>query len=251
MVIAIIAILAALLLPALSRAKMKAQGISCVNNTRQLELGWIMYAGDNNDRPPGLLDDGGNLYTIVQWSTNWCGGLMNSPQNCVDPTPLTAGQLYPYIKNVGAYHCPADNTTQLFTGHGSNIPRVRSYSMSETFGQGEHLPAPRYKTYQKLGSIVGPVDCWVFIDEAPHSINDAAFAVQMTPPTSTTGYEVDVPANRHGGATGFAFADGHSIIHKWRSALTYADTGVASFSSNDPNFLTDMLWLSAESSVLN
>lgn len=81
-VIAIIAILAAMLLPALSKAKQKAQGVSCMNNTKQLSLGWIMYADDNNDRTPGLLDNGGYTGTIIDWSTNWAGGLMSSVQNC-------------------------------------------------------------------------------------------------------------------------------------------------------------------------
>ena len=249
-VIAIIAILAAMLLPALSRAKLKAQGVACLNNTRQLGLGWIMYAGENEDRTPGLLDDGSNPYTIVQWSTNWCGGLMNNNQSCIDTQPLTVGQLYPYAKNAGAYHCPADNTTQhfVYAGGGSTL-RVRSYSMSETFGQGEWLPSSKYKTYNKAGKVVNASETWVFIDEAANSINDAAFAVQMTPPGSYLGYEIDAPSGRHGGATGMTFADGHSTIHKWLSPLTCKDAGHQSV--HDDSFISDMVWLSSVSSVPN
>jgi prepilin-type N-terminal cleavage/methylation domain-containing protein/prepilin-type processing-associated H-X9-DG protein len=247
-VIAIIAILAAMLLPALSRAKLKAYGVTCMNNTRQLGLGWIMYAGDNDDRTPGLLDDGSNPYTIVQWSTNWCGGLMNNNQSCIDTQPLTVGQIYSYVKNVSSYHCPADNTTQnfVYVGGGSTL-RVRSYSMNETFGQGEWLPVSKYKIYNKASRIVNPSDTWVFIDEGANSINDAAFGVQMTQPGSYLGYEIDTPSGRHGGATGMTFADGHSIIHKWLSPLTYKDAGHQSV--HDANFISDMVWLSSVSSV--
>ncbi len=165
-VIAIIAILAAMLLPALSKAKQKAQAVVCMNNTKQLSLGWIMYAGDNNDRTPGLLDDGTFTGTITDWSTNWCGGNMSMVQNCTNTLPLTAGQLFPYCKNVSIYHCAADYSTQHFAGAaGGPELRVRSYSMSETFGKGEKLPVPRYKTYTKLGTIVNPADTWVFINE--------------------------------------------------------------------------------------
>ena len=252
-VIAIIAILAALLLPALGRAKLKAQGVACMNNTKQLALGWIMYAGDNNDRTAGLLDNGSYAGTIVDWSTNWCGGLMNTYQLCTNTLTLTAGELFQYVKNVSSYRCPADNTTQNFVDpiRGSSALRVRSYSMSETFGEGEWLPAfpppAKYKTYNKLSSIINPSETWVLIDEAANSINDAAFAVQMTPPGSYLGAEIDTPSGRHGGATGMTFADGHSIIHKWLSPLTYKDAGHQTV--HDAAFLTDMLWLSSVSSV--
>jgi prepilin-type N-terminal cleavage/methylation domain-containing protein/prepilin-type processing-associated H-X9-DG protein len=248
-VIAIIAILAALLLPALGRAKIKAQGVACMNNTKQLALGWIMYAGDNVDRTAGLLDNGSFPGTIVDWSSNWCGGLMNTVQLCTNTLPLTAGQIFPYVKNVSSYRCAADRTTQNFVAPmGGGELRVRSYSMSETFGEGEFLPPNKYRTYNKLGSIVNPSETWVFIDEAEHSINDAAFAVQMTLPGSFLGFEIDVPSGRHAGATGMTFADGHSVVHKWRSALTYQDTG-GHLSVHDDGFVIDMVWLSSVSSV--
>ncbi|MGH7951527.1 MAG: hypothetical protein ACREFE_06370, partial [Limisphaerales bacterium] len=219
-----------------------------MNNTRQLALGWIMYAGDNNDRTPGLLDNGGYTGTITDWSSNWCGGLMSTLQSCTNTLSLTAGQIFPYVKNVAVYHCPADITTQHFVGaQGGLALRVRSYSMSETFGQGEFLPASRYKTYTKLGAIVHPDQTWVFIGEAANSINDAAFAVQMTVPGSYLGYEIDIPSGRHDGAVGITFADGHSIIHKWMSSLTYKDTGHQTI--HDAAFVTDMVWLSSVSSV--
>jgi prepilin-type processing-associated H-X9-DG protein len=119
--------------------------------------------------------------------------------------------------------------------------------MSETFGQGEFLPPTKYKTYTKASRIVNPTDTWVFIDEGANSINDAAFAVQMTPPGSYLGFEIDTPSVRHGGATGMTFADGHSVIHKWLSPITYKDAGHQSV--HDDAFVSDMVWLSSVSSV--
>jgi prepilin-type N-terminal cleavage/methylation domain-containing protein/prepilin-type processing-associated H-X9-DG protein len=246
-VIAIIAILAALLLPALGRAKLKAQGIICMNNTKQLSLGWIMYMGDNNDRTPGVLDDGNFPGTINEWRTNWCGGLMNTAQLCTNIVPLTSGQIYPYVKSVSVYRCAADKTTQQYVSPNlSSALRVRSYSMSQTFGKGENLPTPQFRTYNKLGIIRNPSETWVLIDEEAVSINDCAFGVKMTLPGAYIGNIVDTPSGRHGGATGMTFADGHSIIHKWKSPLTWSkhDTGI-----HDDAFIADMVWLSSVSSV--
>jgi prepilin-type processing-associated H-X9-DG protein len=167
---------------------------------------------------------------------------------CTNTAPLTAGELYPYVKNVNSYHCPADNTTQQFADpRGGGTLRVRSYSMSETFGEGEWLPPTRYRTYFKLGSVLSPSETWLFIDEEARSINDAAFAVQITPPGSSVGYQVDTPSGRHAGATGMTFADGHSLVHKWLSPLTYNHT-MNNTQGRDAAFVNDMIWLSSVSS---
>ena len=247
-VIAIIAILAAMLLPALSKAKQKAQGINCMNNTRQLALGWIMYAGDNSDRVAGLLDNGQLGGNTTTWSSNWCGGLMSSAQLSIYPQTITDGQLYTYVKTIQVYHCPSDNSVQgQFPGPPTSTTlRLRSYSMSETFGQGEWLPSPPWRIYNKVDNIVHPSDTWVFIDEEEHSINDCAFAVVMT--TSTTSATVqDYPSGRHAGGTGMSFADGHSIVHKWKSPLTYTPPNpfVSGKQYSDATFVGDMTWLSS------
>jgi len=248
-VIAIIAILAAMLLPALGKAKLRAQGVACMNCTKQLTLGWIMYAGDNNDRTANLYDNGMDTGSVIESSTNWCSGNMAFYPSCTNTLLLTAGQVFQYFNNVNVYHCPADNTTAgLVDVRGAGKPRVRSFSMSQTFGKGTYLGG--YRTYNKLNSIVKPSETWVFIDENEKSINDPAFAVVMADNSIAPVTSVmiqDVPSGRHGGSTGMSFSDGHTIVHKWKSTTTY--TCPVHTPSSDPSVMNDMLWLSSVTTV--
>ena len=230
MVIAIIAILAAMLLPALSAAKVRAQGIQCMNNTRQLMLAWQMYNGDNNGVLVVNHAGNGASDTTLSWVAGWLD-YSGSPadtniDDLINPNDALLGK---YIKNARAYKCPADLSNS--QGHGG-LPRVRSYSMNMAIGpdvnpgQDPHakhgksgfdswLPWPTYKVFIKESEMHHPSHIWVILDEDPDSINDGAFAVQM--PASGTGSAewVDTPSNTHGNACGFAFADGHSEIHRW------------------------------------
>jgi prepilin-type N-terminal cleavage/methylation domain-containing protein len=243
-VIAIIAILAAMLLPALGRAKARAQATACMNTTKQLTLGWLMYASDNNDKTASLHDDGNDMGSVGESATNWCSGNMAFYPSCTNSELLMTGQLYQYLNNVTVYHCPSDNTTaSLVDPRGGAQPRVRSYSMSQTFGKGTYLAG--YRTYDKISNIMKSTDTWVFIDENEKSINDPAFAVVMATGSPVT--IQDVPSGRHGGATGMSFSDGHSIIHKWNSTTTW--TCAVHTSSSDPVVVGDMLWLSSVTTV--
>ncbi|MEI9960453.1 MAG: prepilin-type N-terminal cleavage/methylation domain-containing protein [Limisphaerales bacterium] len=254
-VIAIIAILAAMLLPALSKAKQKALGISCMNNTKQLGLAWLMYAGDNNDLTPGVNAASQTTQDPPEfWGNYWVDNNMRyGLTDTTNEAIIRAGQLWSYVKTLTSYKCPADNSKQFANGGG--LPRVRSYSCSQTFADGFWLstmtPSVSYWTYKKVGQVHKPSDTWVFIDENPATINDAAFAVIMMPvPTPGIAQEIDQPAAYHGRASGMSFADGHSLVHKWQSAVTVAgNTSGNPTTSSDPGFISDMVWLSSVTTI--
>jgi prepilin-type N-terminal cleavage/methylation domain-containing protein/prepilin-type processing-associated H-X9-DG protein len=211
-VIAIIAILAGMLLPALAKAKTKAQGILCMNNNKQLMLGWKLYAGDYQDRLVASL--------AVPGRPVWIEGNLDFPGDASQTNSryITNGPLYKYAgSSQTIYKCPADKAAmgKIPGPNGRYTPRIRSISMSQAFDFGGWLPAPPYRVYAKDGDIVKPSQTFVFVEEHSDSINDAAFAVQMILPNATSGNIIDMPAAYHNGACSFSFADGHSEIHRW------------------------------------
>ena len=251
-VIAIIAILAGLLLPALSKAKSKAQGVGCMNNLHQMMLGWRMYADDANDVLLASLD-----VAPSQKRTRWVTGDLSftaSRSNWDVHQDLAKSPLMPYIgKNSFAiWKCPADQATVLVSGQ--RLPRVRSNSMSQVFDDGVWLPSSSWRIYSKLSSIVLPGKTWVLVDEHPDSINDAACAVQMAKPGDPPGsiMIIDWPASFHNGACGLSFADGHSEIHKWKGSKLRAPASYGTYlgylipAGDSAN---DILWWSSVTTV--
>ena len=213
-VIAIIAILAAMLLPALAKTKTKSQGIMCMNNGKQLMLAWRLYAEDNRD---SLLAAEDGLAGRPNWFSGWMD-FSPSPVNYDINNDLVKSPMWQYTaKSAAIFKCPADQASVKVAG--VVRPRVRSISMSQVFGNGGWLPVPAWRAYAKLGAIGLPSKTWVLVDEHPDSINDAAFAVQCQgADKQATAMIIDFPASYHNGACGFAFADGHSEIHKWRGS---------------------------------
>jgi prepilin-type N-terminal cleavage/methylation domain-containing protein/prepilin-type processing-associated H-X9-DG protein len=221
-VIAIIAILASMLLPALGKAKQKAQGIGCMNNHRQLLLAWRMYAEDHQENLPFV------KHGPYAWMNDWLDFDGNNPDNW-DPTRwIHTSLLWPYCgKSEGIFKCPGDRST--VRARGKVLPRVRSMSMLNWVGgrgEGRDMgwSGPGWRTYRKTTDMTdpGPAQTFVFLDEREDSINDGMFVVDMTghPDQPQRHRMVDIPASYHGGSGGFSFADGHSELRKWRDPRT-------------------------------
>jgi len=204
-VIAIIAILAALLLPALTKAKIKAEGVGCLNNLRQLGIAWFMYNDDHNGVM--VFNSPGSDTNIVRWVNGWLDWGVGQPAGAnINQKLLTEGLLGPYTaKTLGIYKCPTDRVLA------DNGPRVRSVSMNT------YLNRPGFaSSYVRYSDLKRPAMIWVFLDEHPDSINDGWAITAIDTLTSWT----DIPASYHGNACGFGFADGHSEVHKWRETST-------------------------------
>ena len=243
-VIAIIAILAGMILPALSKAKAKTQGISCMNNHKQLTMAWRLYADDNSDN------------VCFAYASNE----QANPANYEITNNITRSPLYQYAKAPAIWRCPADKSTVLVSSgrQSGSKNRVRSMSMNTFVGgqTDDYVNADsgwnvgQVKLYSKTSSMRRPSSTWVILDEREDSINDSVFIVGMdsiADPNYTSFTIVDFPAGYHGNAGGFSFADGHSEIKKWKDPRTvpqlkkgeFLDFSVASPNNDDVKWMRE------------
>ena len=271
-VIAIIAILAAILLPVLAQAKVRSQAISCLNNMRQLQLGSILYTGDNNEWLPGNEGHAGRSgqtfpstspIGIAPSDPDWVAGSMatldagqstDTPPGCGTNVfflgtegNLTfsgytiVGSIGVYAKNIGVYKCPADT---LGIDPVSKQPRVRSCSENSFVGMTVYEQTQfesedtGYTIFRKSTDFIrmSPSDCFTFLDENPLSINDGFFEVVV-------GTVHDRPAANHANSTSFAFEDGHAALHLWHNTYS-SDTALNNDASGSDN-----VWLGIHATV--
>ena len=249
-VIAIIAILAAMLLPALAKAKCKANALQCMSNTKQLTLAWLMESGDNKEV---LCSSRNWVAGDVSLSGNGSTGTAANADDFVDLNGknLTVSPLYPYVgKSVKVFKCPGDMRVTIYPRQGT-VPVCRSLSMNSYIGvdgNGLSLLDQSYLGYYKSTDLVRPgaVNTVVFLDEGP-SINDGFFATNMDtydPNDLQNKRWTDVPATYHCGSGSFSFADGHSEIHKWKDDRT----STAKIGDSCPNNV-DLDWIQSKSSA--
>lgn len=257
-VIAIIAILAAMLLPALNAAQQRARALSCMNNMKQLTLGWLEYAGDNDNKlpPNGQQSTQATLPTDPSYqpggaNSQWCPGLVNGAIPSALPLMtnfIQVGLIYPYIHDVTPYSCPADMKTFKFAG--TVYPQLRGCSMNccinpipplvQWNGSGVQL---FYKDTDFLHP--GPASTFVLIDEDENSINDTLFCCSPNDPN----HWQDIPAVRHVHAGGLSYADGHSEIHRYSDKYLLQIPPPANGIPSDPNS-GDNGWLESCVTVL-
>ncbi len=273
-VIAIIAILAAMLLPALSHAKMQAQGSYCMNNEKQMTTAWTMYAGDANDHlvinigfaRPNFTDACTMSPQTGSFNLcNWCTGNVNGTASTGIPGTydetnsllLTSSDLGPYMKSAVSFKCPADpgnlvNNPQLAA------TRVRSISMQNYMNadSGDTI-SNTYWYFLKYSYVTQPAQFFVFLDEKPSSIDDGLF--EETLPNSSSPWppasikQQNWPSQAHNNACGFGFCDGHAEIHAWKGGVfrqaALPNPNPASFPDSDPGDLSDAVWLAVHTTA--
>jgi len=248
-VVAVIAILAGLLLPALAKSKTKAHGIACLSNLRQLQLAWVLYSADYQEI----------LVPYPTWVSGWLDFNAGNPDNTnllllLDPK---LAKLAPYTGTPGVYKCPADRSAVKIGGR--RYARVRSVAMNVALGD-DGLPAsmyrswlgqPPYRRFFRQTDLVDPPpsSLWVLVDEHPDSINNSDMAVKCDA-TGPQAQFIDYPASYHNGACGFSFADSHAEIKHWldpRTKPPAAYTGTINSSRASPNN-PDIAWMQARTS---
>ena len=242
-VIAIIAILAAMLLPALSKAKIAAYKTNCMNNLKQIDMAWMMYSGENEDKivPVSNYGDGGVKDALIApggAEAQFFPGNVTYLQ-CTNVLYAKSSLLYTYLKSTAVFKCPADpkkvnakgpSTTRSYSVNGWMNPTVGTLS-------GGYLhPVNLYRVFRKQSDLSRTSDIWVTIEESPGTINDDWFVETPDAPGQWT----DMPAAYHNRSCMLLFADGHAQPRKWTDYQVINQAG--NFSAKDPKS-GDLAWL--------
>lgn len=239
-VIAIIAVLASMLLPVLGKTKAKGQAIHCLNNTKQLALAWMLYAGDSDDKLANNFGSGG---TAARPAENWVGGQMDRATEKTNTVLMLQGALGKYMgRNYGAYKCAGDKSVN-----------CRSYSVNGNLGYDVSTGANtwqaadgEYQQSRKLANIRRPVQIITFIEENRIIMNDGNFVLRPdgSEPAQPALWAIgNLPAVYHTGASGMSFADGHSEIKKWRNKVLEFDRRPPTGNDNPAPGQSDAGWL--------
>lgn len=267
-VITIIAILAAMLLPALAKAKQRAETGACLNNLKQLALGWIMYADDNNDLMVNLSTyftdkSGANTVTTDPWGAPWRTDLYNNQQvpapnkttevgwvagiqqGYMKPEPTIDGPLFQYTKNANIIHCPADKHNQMtFTPNTGGPFCFDSYSGSKFLNGEGHSGNCLFKR----NTILHPVDRFIWIESSDTRGENVGSWQMNIAGSQANAFQgsafadiYDAPAAFHVVSAVFNFCDGHAESHRWLNGATIAFANA--LTGNPPPANVDSEWV--------
>jgi len=242
-VIAIIAILAAMLLPALGRAKIQAEKTRCMNNLKEIQLGWLMYTGENGEKIVPVSNYVPNLPSdpLIQPGAVEAQLFPGSVSAATGTNELFGQRslLYPALKSIKPFKCPADPKK----GLDNKTPTIRSYSVNawmnptaSTLGSGYLHPTASYLVFKKQTDIRKPSDLYILLEESPGTINDDWFVEDPDAPTEWT----DMPASYHSKSCMILFSDGHAQNRKWTDKKVIAQAG--NFTTYDSKS-GDLAWL--------
>jgi len=210
-VIAIIALLASLMLPALSRAKGVAQAIQCAGNLRQLQLAWLMYADDHHGLLVPNYETGIWGQYELSTSNSWvCGSALAS--ECTDG--IRQGALWNYTRNEAIYRCPADRSVWPYGNR--HAPRPFNVALSSWMNGGWKAKVGKALdrlVFVKSSEIRRAPTLFTFMDEDAESMAAGLFVVQRD---QTDKWWMIPGARDRGGGANVAFADGHVDFHKWK-----------------------------------
>lgn len=234
-----------MLLPALSKAKLKAQRVYCINNLKNFAVAANLYADDHNGRIVSAYP------TFGGFTATWCGGNAETgglPGSYVyggaDPAGIQMGLFWPYARSLEVYHCPADKRLASSPGVAAAFrgkPILRSVAMN-SYLNGRSLGAspdwvvtspngprdPQRPVYRKESEMRLPAQTWLVIDEDQASINDGMYLLDVG-----SARFPDLPARAHGNGYGINFNDGHAEIYQLREAASQQWIPGAAGGSND------------------